>query len=86
MKEIKDPKLSQDVLNAIRQDLKGVDLEDEFFSDETKNEKDEKEEKFEPPKCQQGHVMVISSYEGGDYVQGYICDTCKGKSEDGPKF
>jgi len=83
LKEIKDPKLSQDVLNAIRQDLKGVDLEDEFFGDETKNEKDGKEEKFEPPKCQQGHVMVISSYEGGGYRQGYICDTCKGKSQDG---
>ena len=35
------------------------------------------------PKCKKGHVMVHSSYKGGGYTSGYICDKCRGRSSNG---
>ena len=36
-----------------------------------------------PPKCTNGHPMVVSDNKGGAYLSGYMCDQCKGKSSKG---
>ena len=34
-------------------------------------------------KCRQNHDMVVSSFAGGGYTGGYVCDLCRGRSSSG---
>ena len=56
----------------------------EFFNGNTNEKLGEfTGKKEEPPKCGLGHDMIISSYAGGAYQGGYVCDHCRGSSANG---